>query len=105
MVTHPSFCWSYGCLTTVIWPFTLTAFGSSFYCELLRYVTWGLYYPFVWKKLEYSAHPSPKWLKFAQHKHGANVKVESVNGQITEAQLCSFDKITCMKYCSRQPDI
>ena len=38
------------------------------------------------KKLKFTAHPSLKWLTFAQHKYEPKVKSVRVNGQITEVK-------------------
>ena len=52
MVTHLSIIHGLGCLTSVIWPFNLTALivVSWLYCGLLRHLTWESYCPFVEKK-------------------------------------------------------
>ena len=52
MVAHLSIIHGLGCLTSVIWPFTLTALivASCLYCALLRPLTWESYNPFMRKK-------------------------------------------------------
>ena len=38
------------------------------------------------KKLKFNAHPSLKWLTFAQCQQDPKVKVERMNGRITEVK-------------------
>ena len=38
------------------------------------------------KKLKFTAHPSLKWLTFAQYQHKPNVKAVRVNGKISEVK-------------------
>ena len=81
MVTHLITIQAHDCLTLLILPFTLTAltFGSCWYYALLRYLTWGSYYPFV-KRVK--VNPSLKWITFAQYQHEPKVKAVRVNGRI-----------------------
>ena len=74
MVTHHSINHGLGCLTSVIWQFTLTALivHSCLYCAQLRHLNWGSHYPFV-NKTKFTAHPSLKWLTFAQYRHDPKV--------------------------------
>lgn len=70
MVTH--LCIDHGCLTSVIWPCTLTSLivGSRLYYAQLRHLTMGLYYPSVKK----------------QHLHNKHDTKVRVNDQITEVK-------------------
>ena len=45
---------------------------------------------FCGKKLKFTAHPSLKWLTFAQRKHDPKVKAVRVNGKITEVKQSSL---------------
>ena len=56
MVTHLSIIHTPNCLTSVIWPFTLTSLISSLclYCALLGHLSWGSYCPFVKKMVQCS---------------------------------------------------
>ena len=54
------------CLTSVTFPFTLTAFipGSSLCCALIEAFMLGILLSLCGKKLKFTAHPSLKWLTF-----------------------------------------
>ena len=58
MVTHINTNHGLGYLTSVIWPFTLTALTveSCLYYAQLRHLTWGFYYPFVEKNTKFIDH-------------------------------------------------
>ena len=89
MVTHLSIVHGLDCLTSVIWPFTLTAltFGLCWKCaDLMHWGRWRSYYPLVKKPTKFTAHPSLKCLIFAQYQHEPKVKSVRLNGKITEVK-------------------
>ena len=97
MVTHLSINLSGGCLISVIFPFTLTAFiaGSCLCCALIEAFMLGILLSLYGYKLKFTAHPSLKWLTFAQCQHDPKVKAVRVNGKISEVKqpLTKFAKV------------
>ena len=79
---------SVDCLTSVIFPFTLTAFtaGSCLCCAVIEAFMLGILLSLCGKKLKFTAHPSLKWLTFAQYQQDPKVKAVRVNGKISEVK-------------------
>ena len=82
MVTHLSIVKAHGCLTLVIF---LDCWLMSVLCS-----NWGIQLgdPIIplWKKLKFTAHPSLKWVTFAQYQYKPKVKVVRVNGYINKVK-------------------
>ena len=85
MVTHPITKQATSCLTSLIWPFTLTALivGSCLCCALIEASKLEILYPFE-KKVK--VHCSSILEMDAQYKHDSKVKAVRVTGQITEVK-------------------
>ena len=64
----------------------ITHFSTVPAYDDLTSVMLGILLSLCGKKLKFIAHPSLKWLTFAQYKHDQKVKAVRVNGLIAEVK-------------------
>ena len=82
MVTHLGVAHGLGCLTSVIWPFTLTEVKHPRPWTIMTWVT-------IWRFIfstTFTAHLSIRWVQFAPQKRKTK---QRVNGQISEVKFDS----------------